>query len=80
MKLEDIFTAEELALIDSGDYRPGRAVLDAKIDLAASIEREACSRICLYLMPPPSLSRNDASFWDVVTLECTKAIRARGQA
>ena len=42
MKLEDLFTAEELALIDSGEYRPGRAVLDAKLDLLEAAEREAC--------------------------------------
>ena len=45
MKLEQLFTAEELALIDSGEYRPGRAVLDAKLDLCAAAEREACAAI-----------------------------------
>jgi len=46
MKIQDIFTADELALIDSGDYKPGRAVLDAKLDLAMAIEREACAKVC----------------------------------
>ncbi len=46
MKLKDIFTAEELALIDSGEYKPSRAVLDAKLDLVAAIEREACAKVC----------------------------------
>ncbi len=46
MKIQDIFTADELALIDSGDYKPGRAVLDAKLDLAMAIEREACMKVC----------------------------------
>jgi hypothetical protein len=41
MKIQDIFTADELALIDSGNYKPGRAALDAKLDLAMAIEREA---------------------------------------
>ena len=39
MTLEDLFTAEELALIDRGEYRPGRAVLDAKLDLWSALER-----------------------------------------
>ena len=46
MKAVDIFTADELALIDSGDYKPGRAVLDAKLDLAMAVEREACAKVC----------------------------------
>ena len=45
MKAVDIFTADELALIDSGDYKPGRAVLDAKLDLAMAVEREACAEV-----------------------------------
>ena len=46
MKLEDLFTAEELALIDSGNYKPGRAALDAKLDFAFALEREACAKVC----------------------------------
>ncbi len=49
MKLKDIFTTEELTLIDSGEYKPGRAVLDAKLDLVAAIEREACAKLCAQL-------------------------------
>ena len=45
MNIKDIFTDAELALIDSGKYMPGRAVLDAKLDLAAAMEREACAVI-----------------------------------
>lgn len=45
MKLEDIFTAEELALIDSGEYKPGRKILDAKLDLVAAAEREAIAKL-----------------------------------
>ena len=65
MKLEDIFTAEELALIDSGEYKPGRKILDAKLDLVAAIEREACIRAC-----------NEVDL--VGADECIDAIRARG--
>jgi len=46
MRLEEIFTAEELLLIDSGQYLPGREVLDAKLDLSSAIEREACAKVC----------------------------------
>ena len=45
MKIQDIFTADELALIDSGNYKPGRAELDAKLDLAMAIEREANAKM-----------------------------------
>ncbi len=45
MNIENIFTADELALIDSGSYTPGRAVLDAKLDLACAMEREACAQV-----------------------------------
>jgi hypothetical protein len=65
MKIQDIFTADELALIDSGDYKPGRAVLDAKLDLAMAIEREACWRMA---------ENYDTGY------EAAAAIRARGQA
>ena len=44
--VEEIFTPEELTLIDSGNYMPGRAVLDAKIELAIAAEREACAKVC----------------------------------
>ena len=66
MKLEDIFTAEELALIDSGEYKPGRDVLDAKLDLCAAIEREACARIV-----------DDAQPFGIIATTAA-AIRARG--
>jgi arginine utilization protein RocB len=48
MNIKDIraiFTDAELALIDSGKYMPGRAVLDAKLDLAVAMEREACAKL-----------------------------------
>ena len=51
MKIASIFTDEELALIDSGKYTPGRSVLDAKLDLAAALEREACAKVCDELHP-----------------------------
>jgi hypothetical protein len=46
MKLENIFTGTELALIDSGNYKPGRAILEAKLDLIAAMQKEACAKVC----------------------------------
>ena len=70
MKIQDIFTADELALIDSGDYKPGRAVLDAKLDLAMAIEREACEALCKW--------RTGIQQVDAAIETCEAAIRARG--
>jgi hypothetical protein len=76
MKLEDIFTADELALIDSGKYKPGREVLDAKLDLIAAIEREACLKIA------ESMSLTDANMnktWRTGCRDVAEAIQARGE-
>jgi hypothetical protein len=69
MKIASIFTDEELALIDSGKYTPGRSVLDAKLDLAVAMEREACAKVCEELL-----------MWneDDPGSSAAKAIRARG--
>jgi hypothetical protein len=70
MNIKDIraiFTDAELALIDSGKYMPGRAVLDAKLDLAVAMEREA---IISRLLEIGALE--DGAF--------IESIRARGQA
>ena len=69
MKIQDIFTADELALIDSGDYKPGRVVLDAKLDLAMAIEREACAKVC-----------DAEATVEGIAQKCAAAIRARGNA
>jgi hypothetical protein len=66
MKIASIFTDEELALIDSGKYTPGRAVLDAKLDLAVAMEREACAKVCDDLHP------------GLATKRAAELIRARG--
>lgn len=81
MKLEDIFTAEELALIDSGEYKPGRSVLDAKLDLVAAIEREACAKLVedSWMAFARKSSRLDITPFPELTY-VAKAIRARGQA
>jgi hypothetical protein len=76
MKIASIFTDEELALIDSGKYTPGRSVLDAKLDLAAALEREACAAECERMMMYTGGRQKSAVHQDVWT--AAKAIRARG--
>ena len=71
MKITSIFTDEELALIDSGKYTPGRAVLDAKLDLAAALEREVCAKL---------LEESSGTGKLVSCMSAAAAIRARGQA
>ena len=80
MKLEQLFTAKELVLIDSGEYRPGRAVLDAKLALWAEIEREACAKVCDAIaqkMDDEGEGPTGNIGW---VIDCAYAIRARGQA
>jgi hypothetical protein len=76
MRLEEIFTAEELLLIDSGQYRPGRSVLDAKLDLATAIEREACAKVCEDASKPREGEMHSDAQWAGLVLAAT--IRARG--
>ena len=88
MKITSIFTDEELALIDSGKYTPGRAALDAKLDLAMALEREACARVAADYGPSrPIVSKNPApqivGRWEgeqAASAGIEAAIRARGQA
>ena len=65
MNIKDIFTDAELALIDSGKYMPGQAVLDAKLDLAVAMEREACAEMVDHIL------KEGGGTWG-------DAIRARG--
>ena len=41
-------------------------------------EREACAKVCDDLPPPDGYNMTEISFWDVTSLECAAAIRARG--
>lgn len=47
---------------------------------AIQAEREACAKVCDDLLAPESCSRIESLLWDAATLECGKAIQARGQA
>jgi hypothetical protein len=44
----------------------------------AAAEREACAKVCDELPPPCGYNLTETSFWDVTSLECAAAIRARG--
>jgi len=45
---------------------------------AVEAEREACAKVCDDLAPPCGYNLTEISFWDVTSLECAAAIRARG--
>jgi hypothetical protein len=80
--VEEIFTPEELALIDSGEYRPGRAVLDAKIDLAVAAEREACAKVCeeeQFELTEDVSGKNGLQHFDAGCRSCAEMIRKRGE-
>lgn len=51
-------------------------LVDAK---ATAKEREACAMVCDELQAPPHVSDDDMSMWDVTSMECADAIRARGE-
>ena len=40
-------------------------------------ENEACAELCEYLPADEFVDRSDATIWDVATLDCAAAIRAR---
>jgi hypothetical protein len=46
--------------------------------LVRADEREACAKVCDDLAPPCGYNLTEISFWDVTSLECAAAIRARG--
>ena len=43
-------------------------------------EREACAKLCEELPAPNFYSDTDKSMWDITSMDCAEAIRARGQA
>ena len=57
-----------------------RKALAEHLELVRADEREECAKVCDDLPLPPDVARSDASIWEVATLDCAEAIRARGQA
>lgn len=47
------------------------------VKAAVAEEREACAKVCDDLALPPDVARSNASIWEVATLDCAEAIRAR---
>ncbi len=47
---------------------------------AVLAEREACAKVCEELPAPNFYSDTDQSMWDITSMDCAEAIRARGQA
>jgi len=45
--------------------------------LVAAHEREACAMVCEELPAPDIYNDSDKSMWDVTTMDCAEAIRAR---
>jgi hypothetical protein len=54
--------------------------LEAFAKLVAAKEREACAQTCENLPIPDQYSDTEGSMWDVAAIECSDAIRARGEA
>jgi hypothetical protein len=52
--------------------------LERFAELVRADEREACAKVCDDLAPPCGYNLTEISFWDVTSLECAAAIRARG--
>ena len=51
----------------------------AAFDEAVSLEREACAKVCDELPAPDFYTDACAGMWDITTLRCGDAIRARGE-
>jgi hypothetical protein len=47
------------------------------VKAAIADEREACAKVCDDLPAPDYVSPDDVTVWDVATLDCADAIRAR---
>ena len=54
------------------------AHLERFAELVRADEREACAKVADDLPAPDYVSPDDVTVWDVATLECGDAIRARG--
>ena len=52
--------------------------LRSAVSDAVAAERMACVVVCDQLQAPKSYTTDERSLWDVATMACTEAIRARG--
>lgn len=56
------------------------AELTWQIKEKIEMEREACAKVCEDLPADELFTRTEAFVWDVATLDCAAAIRARGKS
>ena len=72
--------AQECHLIGMRPHLDGiyQEALEKFAALVAAHEREACAKVCDDLPPPEGYSIVEISFWDITSLACGDAIRARG--
>jgi hypothetical protein len=74
----EMFTRYHFAKMVRDDYSNKHAQLWLKrIDEAVKAEREACAMVCEELPAPDIYNDSDKSMWDVTTMDCAEAIRAR---
>jgi hypothetical protein len=50
---------------------------ESKANELIALEREACAMVCEELPAPDIYNDSDKSMWDVTTMDCAEAIRAR---
>jgi len=55
----------------------GTEIVD-RIDGEVEAEREACAKVCEELQAPDVYNTDDKCMWDISTMDCAEAIRARG--
>ena len=68
--LEDLLAELDWQIVDGWN----RALMNG-----VKTEREECAKLCDDLPVPPYVSDRDAHIWDLTSLDCAAAIRARGQ-
>jgi hypothetical protein len=64
------------------NYSMQKTIDDMRKALSAAIseETEACAKLCDELPAPNVYSDSDKGMWDITSLACGDAIRARGEA
>ena len=65
-------------LYADGDSQWDSLTEGEKLMFTASLEREACAKVCDDLLAPDIYTDTDKSMWDVTCTDCAAAIRARG--
>ena len=64
---------------DVRGYKNTLEDLERFANLVAAKEREACAKVCDELPAPNIYSDSDKGMWDITSLACGDAIRARGE-